>query len=254
MKNLKILGLQHDIQWKNKDKNFEIIEDLLPKEEKPDIFLLPEMFATGFCMDAEEIADQNNEVLIKMKSLAVDNNIAVGGSVAVKEGGKFYNRFYFIEKNGTLHHYDKRHLFSYAKEDQFYTPGKEKVVVEYLGWKICLQVCYDLRFPVFVRNTENYDLILNVASWPSTRIDAWDTLLKARAIENQCYVFGLNRVGNDGNKLQYNGSSHCFFADGSEIALLKDNLIYAELDKDLLIDFRTKFPFLADQDNFSISI
>lgn len=128
------------------------------------------------------------------------------------------------------------------------------MVVEYLGWKICLQVCYDLRFPVFVRNTENYDPILNVASWPSTRIDARDTLLKARAIENQCYVFGLNRVGNDGNKLQYNGSSHCFFADGSEIALLKDNLIYAELDKDLLIDFRTKFPFLADRDNFSISI
>ena len=118
------MGLQHDIQWKNKDKNFEIIEDLLPKEEKPDIFLLPEMFATGFCMDAEEIADQNNEVLIKMKSLAVDNNIAVGGSVAVKEGGKFYNRFYFIEKM-ELYIIMIKTSFSYAKEDQFYTPRKK---------------------------------------------------------------------------------------------------------------------------------
>ncbi|HIC8644185.1 amidohydrolase [Elizabethkingia meningoseptica] len=254
MKNLKIIGLQHQILWKNKVKNFEIIEHLFPLEIKPDIFLLPEMFSTGFCMDVDEIADADGEVLNWMKSLALKNEMAVGGSVAVKENDQFYNRFYFVEKNGTVHQYDKRHLFSYAKEDEFYSPGTERVVFEYLGWKICLQVCYDLRFPVFSRNTDHYDLLINVASWPSARVEAWNTLLKARAIENQCYVFGLNRLGDDGNKLHYESSSHCFFADGAETGIIKDHLIYAELDKDMLTAFRNKFPFLADQDNFHLEV
>lgn len=253
MKNLKILGLQHDIIWKDKSENIKKISSKLAAYEA-DIFLLPEMFATGFCMDVNEIADQDGKILQWMQDFAKEKQAAIGGSVAVEDNGKFYNRFYFVEKDGKIHQYDKRHLFSYAKEDQFYSAGKDKIIFDYLGWKICLQVCYDLRFPVYQRNTENYDLMLNVASWPSTRIDAWDTLLKARAIENQCYVFGLNRLGNDGNKLQYTGSSHCFFADGSEAGNTTNDVIEAHLDLNSLHNFRTKFPFLEDQDRFEVKL
>ncbi|NAW50491.1 amidohydrolase [Elizabethkingia argentiflava] len=252
MRKLKILGLQHNIQWRDKVKNLERIESLFSTKEKPDIFLLPEMFATGFCMDAQQIADKKEEILSWMRSFAIQHKVAVGGSVAIEHHQKFYNRFYFVEKGGKTHHYDKRHLFSYAREDQYYTPGKKRVVIEYLGWKICLQVCYDLRFPVFSRNTDDYHLMLNIANWPSSRIDAWDSLLKARALENQCYVFGLNRLGEDGEKLHYTGSSHCFFADGREVGRIEDTFISAELDQELLHQHRMKFPFLADRDDFEL--
>lgn len=253
MNTLKISGINLDISWKDKDANYHTIQKAA-QYISTDILLLPEMFATGFYMKPNEIADENEETLRWMKSLAHERQTAVCGSVAVKENDVFYNRMYFVEPNGTFYSYDKRHLFSYSGEDKTYTPGKEKVIVHYKGWRILLQVCYDLRFPVFTRNNDNYDVILYVANWPKSRIDAWQTLLKARAIENQAYVFGLNRIGIDGNNLEYPESSYCYFADGTEVSSTSENIISAELIREKLENFREKFPFLSDRDDFSLNL
>ena len=253
MNTLKISGINLDISWKDKDANYHTIQKAA-QYISTDILLLPEMFATGFYMKPNEIADESEETLRWMKSLAHERQTAVCGSVAVKENDVFYNRMYFVEPNGTFYSYDKRHLFSYSGEDKTYTPGKEKVIVHYKGWRILLQVCYDLRFPVFTRNNDNYDVILYVANWPKSRIDAWQTLLKARAIENQAYVFGLNRIGIDGNNLQYPESSYCYFADGTEVSSTSENIISAELIREKLENFREKFPFLSDRDDFSLNL
>lgn len=251
MKNLVVCGLNLNITWKNKELNFNNIEQEL-KNPEADLFILPEMFSTGFVMEPEKIADQNEETLTWMKKIAAEKNAAVCGSVSVQESDQFYNRFYFVEPSGNYHHYDKRHLFSYSGEDEKYAAGKERVIVNYKGWRILLQVCYDLRFPVFARNNNDYDAILYVANWPEKRIDAWNTLLKARAIENQSYVFGLNRIGVDGNDLHYPESSHCFFADGTEISEHKDNFVYANFNSEDLKQFRQTFPFLGDADSFQL--
>lgn len=253
MNTLKISGINLDISWKDKDANYHTIQKAA-QYISTDILLLPEMFATGFYMKPNEIADENEETLRWMKSLAHERQTAVCGSVAVKENDIFYNRMYFVEPNGTFYSYDKRHLFSYSGEDKTYTPGKEKVIVHYKGWRILLQVCYDLRFPVFTRNNDNYDVILYVANWPKSRIDAWQTLLKARAIENQAYVFGLNRIGIDGNNLEYPESSYCYFADGTEVSTTSENIISAEFTREKLENFREKFPFLSDRDHFSLNL
>lgn len=250
---LKIDGLNQDIIWKNKEENFQLIEQQLA-ESQADILLLPEMFATGFYMKPEEIADRNGETLTWMKNFAAKRKSAVAGSVSVEENGKFYNRFYFAEPGGAVHSYDKRHLFSYAGEHKTYTPGTERIIVPYKGWRILLQTCYDLRFPVFSRNKKDYDVALYVANWPSTRVDAWNTLLKARAIENQAFVFGVNRIGTDGNGLNYTESSYCFAADGKVISTNEENIVSAELDLNELRAFREKFPFLDDGDQFSIEL
>lgn len=249
MTRLKISGLNFDSKWKNKLENFQNIETQITNLSI-DILLLPEMFATGFCMKPEEIADQNQETLEWMKNVARKHNFAIAGTVATKENGRYYNRLYFVEPNGTVDFYDKRHLFSYAGEDQEYSAGTNRVIVEYKGWRILLQICYDLRFPVFSRNVLDYDVAVYVANWPKTRIDAWQTLLKARAIENQSYVFGINRIGTDGNQLEYPESSTCFFADGSDISVKDGYLISAELNFENLTTYRHKFPFLSDQDDF----
>lgn len=169
-----------------------------------------------------------------------------------EQDGKFYNRMYFVKPDGEMSYYDKRHLFSFSGEDKEYTPGKERVIVEYQGIRFLLQVCYDLRFPVFARNNDDYDAVLYVANWPEKRVEAWEHLLKARAIENLSFVFGLNRIGTDGNNLFYQESSHCFFADGKEISQKQGNIVSAELNMDELKDFRTHFQFLNDRDSFSI--
>lgn len=251
MTDLKISGLNLDIAWKNKSENFKNIEKYLT-DISTDILILPEMFSTGFCMKPEEIADRNEETLYWMKNFAKQKDCAVGGSASVLEGEKYVNRFYFVEPNGNLSQYDKRHLFSYSGEDRKYTAGNEKVIVHYKGWRILLQICYDLRFPVFSRNNADYDAIFYVANWPESRIDAWQTLLKARAIENQAYVFGLNRIGRDGNHLEYPESSFCFFADGTEISTTHHSIVSAQFEGKKLKDFRTRFPFLSDRDDFLI--
>ena len=210
------------------------------------------MFATGFYMNPDKIADRNEETLQWMKKFAQEKNAVVTGSVSICEDEKFLNRFYFVEPNGNYYFYDKRHLFSYSGEDKKYSAGNEKVIVNYKGWRILLQVCYDLRFPVYARNNGNYDAILYVANWPKSRIDAWQTLLKARAIENQAYVFGLNRIGIDGNRLEYPESSYCFFADGTDVSKTDNNIVSANFEVERLQEFRTKFPFLSDRDEFRL--
>lgn len=248
---LKICGIPLDIAWKDKHRNFEMI-DRLSQGIDADLILLPEMFSTGFYMNAEEIADRHEETLTWMKHFAQSKKVAVGGSASVAEHGKYYNRFYFVQPSGEYQQYDKRHLFSYSGEDKTYSAGEKRVIVEYKGWKILLQVCYDLRFPVFARNNSDYDAILYVANWPEARIDAWKTLLKARAIENQSYVFGLNRTGTDGNNLHYPESSYCYFPDGEIISEDKNSLVEAVFDKQKLDEFRTKFRFLDDRDDFKL--
>jgi predicted amidohydrolase len=250
---MKITGLNLDIVWKNKEKNFKVIENELHRQEA-DIFLLPEMFSTGFCMDASEVADLNYESLEFLQKMAKEKNAAFSGSAPVEEDGKFYNRMYFVHPDGNADFYDKRHLFSFSGEDKVYTPGKKRVIVNYKGFRILLQVCYDLRFPVFARNNDDYDMILYVSNWPEKRVEAWEHLLKARAIENLCFVFGLNRIGTDGNNLFYQESSHCFFADGREISQKEGNLVKAELNLEELKDFRNHFQFLNDRDSFEIKL
>lgn len=249
--NLKISGLNLDIRWKSKDENTQNIENAFNKTEA-DLFLLPEMFATGFCMDAEEIADRHDETLLWMQAFARKKTAAVCGSASVYDDGKYYNRLYFVHPDGTFQYYNKRHLFSFSGEDKVYEPGSERVIVEYLGFRILLQVCYDLRFPVFSRNRKDYDIALYVANWPQKRVEAWEHLLQARAIENQSYVFGLNRIGTDGNNLFYQESSHCFFADGSEVSQKNENIITAQINLENLENFRSHFQFLNDADDFEI--
>lgn len=250
---MKIIGLSQNIIWKDRRANFALIEENF-KGQEADLFLLPEMFSTGFCMDVDDVADVNNETLIWMQSFAKNNNAAIAGSVSVKEDQIFNNRFYFVKPDGSYHFYNKRHLFSYGGEDIIYTAGNERVIVEYLGVKFLLQICYDARFPVFSRNKNDYDVILNVANWPEARVLAWEILNKARAMENQAYVFALNRIGEDGNNLKYKESSFCFFADGYDISVKKNDLVVAEIDLQKLEAFREKFPFLNDADQFKIEL
>nr|WP_315027452.1 nitrilase-related carbon-nitrogen hydrolase [uncultured Chryseobacterium sp.] len=248
---MKVAGLNLDIIWKNKTENFNAIEREL-QNQQADLFLLPEMFSTGFCMDASEVSDKNEESLEFLKKMAKEKNAAFCGSAPVEQYGKFYNRMYFVLPEGEIEFYNKRHLFSFSGEDKVYTPGKNRIIVEYKGIRFLLQVCYDLRFPVFARNNDDYDAILYVANWPEKRVGAWEHLLKARAIENLSFVFGLNRIGTDGNNLFYQESSHCFFADGKEISRKNGNIVSAELSMDELNDFRNHFQFLNDRDQFSI--
>ncbi|SFI38164.1 amidohydrolase [Halpernia frigidisoli] len=252
MNNLKIKALEFDISWKDKEANFHQIEKLL-ENENADLFLLPEMFSTGFCMDAEEIADQSDQSLNWLKNIANKKEAAFSGSASVQENGKFYNRMYFVKPNGEVDFYDKRHLFSYSGEDKIYSKGDSRKIINFKGFRILLQVCYDLRFPVFSRNKNDFDLILYVSNWPESRISAWETLLKARAIENQSFVFGLNRIGIDGNNLKYpESSSYCFDAEGKIISNVLNQIISVDLDLNDLQNFRQKFPFLKDGDDFEL--
>ncbi|WP_292009437.1 nitrilase-related carbon-nitrogen hydrolase [Chryseobacterium sp.] len=246
-----IAGLNLDIVWKDKNKNFQLIEEQLGNTTA-DLFLLPEMFSTGFCMDAAEVSDQNEESLVFLKKMAKEKNAAFAGSSPVEDSGKFFNRMYFVQPDGQYAYYDKRHLFTFSGEDKIYSPGKKRVIVEYKGVRFLLQVCYDLRFPVFARNNDDYDAILYVANWPEKRVGAWEHLLKARAIENLSYVFGVNRIGIDGNNLLYPESSHFFFGDGREISDKKRNITSGELNMEELQSFRDHFQFLNDRDYFSI--
>ena len=251
MTKLRIAGLNMDIVWKNKEENFRTIENELSSVEA-DVYILPEMFSTGFCMEAEEVADRNLEILTWMKKFAQSTKTAVAGSASIEEGGKFYNRFYFVFPDGNFEYYDKKHLFSYSGEDKIYSAGTERKIIEYKGFRIILQVCFDLRFPVFSRNQDDYDAILYVANWPQSRVEAWKTLLKARSIENQAFLFGLNRIGKDGYGLDYEESSLVYFPDGKEISERKSNIVISEWDLEELKEFRTKFPFLAERDGFKI--
>jgi omega-amidase len=255
---MKIALIQSDLYWEKPSENrkkFEIKIDQIDSDVN--LIVLPEMFSTGFTMNASEVAEEmQGETIQWMQSVAKKRKCALTGSVIIVEEGKFYNRMLFVFPSREFQYYNKRHLFSLAGEDKFYTAGNQKVIVDYLGWKICLQVCYDLRFPVFARNAENYDLLLYVANWPKVRTNAWDTLLKARAIENLSYVVGVNRVGLDANNYEHIGHSQVIDFLGNYILQPQEteNVFVVELDKNIMLETRKKLDFLSDRDFFEIKI
>jgi len=254
---LKTAVIQADLYWEDAMKNRELFSAKIAEiKDEIDLIVLPEMFSTGFSMNAENLAEPVQGTTFKwMQDIAKQRDVAVTGSVIVEESGNYYNRLYFVFPDGTFKKYDKRHTFTLAKEDLTYTAGNERLIVEYKGWKICPLVCYDLRFPVWARNTEDYDLLIYVANWPETRIHAWDVLLQARAIENMSYCIGVNRTGPDGNDYQYNG--HTAVYDGLGASMF-DNTSAEEftkivsLDRSISLEIRKKLKFLQDRDQFSI--
>jgi predicted amidohydrolase len=247
--------VQFDISWEDPEANFEHIAQMLNEHLTLDLLLLPEMWPTGFSMRPEALAEEApGRSLSWMVEHSQKFNLAIAGSIPVREGNTYYNRFYFVNTDGVIHYYNKRHLFSYGKEDQHYTAGTERVIINYKGWKIMPVVCYDLRFPVWCRNDVGYDLMLVVANWPSPRIHHWDALLKGRAIENQSYIAASNRIGTDGNGLQYSGHSCIVDMNGNYLLEMDDRegIEMATLDKEELIRHRDQYRFLQDQDKFEI--
>lgn len=257
MQNLRITFVQADQRWEDKTANFEHYEELLKSVSETDIILLPEMFQTGFSMNAKQLSEkmESSPSISWLKEKAKEKRAAFYTSLIIEEEGKYYNRGVFIEPDGKISCYDKRKLFGMAEESIHFTAGSKEVIVDYLGWKINLQICYDLRFPENIRNGETdgkpaYDLLLYVANWPERRIHHWSTLLPARAIENQCYVAGLNRVGNDHSGLSYNGQSKLINLLGEELSNLlnSESVITQDISYDELGRLREKLPFLKDSD------
>lgn len=247
---MKATLLQTDIVWANPQKNLTHIEQLMEHIPQTDLIVLPEMFSTGFATQPKGIAESNGLSLKWMQQQAAKRNCAFAGSIATEDNGKFYNRFYFVKPDGSYSAYDKHHLFTYGGEDKQFTAGDERIIVEYQGFRILLQICYDLRFPVYSRNRKNYDVAIYVASWPTVRLDAWTALLKARAIENQCYVLGVDRTGDDPN-CSYSGGTMAFDAYGKLMAECERDMechVTVNLDMDTLKAFRKKFPVLNDRD------
>lgn len=253
---------QYDIQWMNPDANNIRVEEEIKKycgdgkNPKLDLLVLPEMYNVGFSTDAHNLAEEMaGKSLTKIKSLAKRYGMAICGSLPIKEDGNVFNRCFFVTEDGDVSHYDKKHLFSIGMEREAFSGGEKQTIVSHKGWNISLSVCYDVRFPVWMRNTENsYDILINVANWPTVRIDSWLTLLKARAIENQAYVCGANRIGVDNLCLEYNGQSTIFDFKGKTLATADNDekIIIAEFDKEALEKFRRKFPVWKDADKFEI--
>ena len=243
--------LQRDIVWCAPETNLRRASEAIDRNPGADIYVLPEMFSTGFCTEPHGVAEgECGATLMWMQRKAAEVNAAIAGSVAVEVEGRFYNRFYFVKPDGEVEYYDKKHLFTYGGEHLRFTAGAERKIVEFRGVRILLQVCYDLRFPIWARNRGDYDMILYVASWPTPRISAWSALLVARAIENQCYVAGVNRVGTDPT-CEYNGASVVINPYGeviAECATGKECETFAEVDMVALNAFREKFPVLNDAD------
>lgn len=256
MNSLNTLLVQAQLCWKDPSKNREHLQSLLEKAEGDfDLAVFPETFTTGFLGDSDlPDEDMAGPTVSWMREMASVHRCAVAGSAVIAEGGKRYNRMIFVKPNGSISTYDKRHLFAFGGENRRYSPGNERVIVEYLGWRINLQVCYDLRFPAWCRNRDDYDLMLLVANWPAKRVHHWSLLLEARAIENQSWVIGVNRVGDDGNGLHYPGCSVVFDPMGAKITELGDQEVCRRVPMDLarVGETRSQFPFQQDADRFSI--
>ena len=281
MSPLTITTIQTNLAWENKAANLQMLENKINDlEEKTEIVVLPEMFSTGFSMQAKLLAEtMDGETVQWMKEVAATNKIILTGSLMIKKNDLYYNRLIWMLPNGQFGYYDKRHLFSFAEEDKHYTAGNKRLIASVKGWKINLQVCYDLRFPVWARNrvlqkdkpgdesltasagTEKssgfnleYDILIYVANWPEKRNHAWKTLLCARAIENQCYVVGVNRVGRDGNNINHSGNSLVIDPLGEVLYHVADeeDVFTITLQKEHLEEVRTKFPFWKDSDDFSL--
>ena len=256
-KSLKVALLQQELVWENANENRQKIDrELANLEKHVDLIVLPEMFTTGFSMNPKGLAEPMDGVTVQwMQEKAKIFDAAVVGSVIIEEDTCYYNRLLFVHPSGKIDSYDKRHAFAMAGEDKEYTSGKAKLIVDFRGWKICPLICYDLRFPVWARNVENYDVILYVANWPTPRKEAWSALLKARAIENMSYCIGVNRVGVDANGYQYSGNSAVYDYLGKELTTFNESIetiLYASLRKEKMLAARTKLPFLEDKDQFYI--
>ena len=258
MENLSITIVQADLKWEDAVANLQLFSEKIEAVKKPtDLIVLPEMFTTGFSMNAEVLAEEENSITLTwLKKTAKKYQIALTGSVIIKENKNYFNRLYFVFPDGSYKIYDKKHLFTLANEQKTYSAGKKRLIIEYKGWKICPLICYDLRFPVWSRNTEEFDLLLYVANWPKKRTEAWDALLKARAIENMCYVAGVNRVGIDGNDHEYLGHSAVYDMLGKQISTLTNEVEFLEtiqLNKNELKKTRKRFAFLDDRDKFILT-
>lgn len=255
---LRIALIQTNLIWENPKANRTHFENKVSTIHNTDLIILPEMFTTGFTMNAATIAETMDGATISwLKQLAKDKQTAITGSLVIKEGEKYYNRLVFVEPCGKLSYYDKRHTFTLAGEDKVYTAGAEKIIIDYKGWKICPLICYDLRFPVWARNTRDYDLLLYVANWPKIRVSAWEALLKARAIENMSYCIGVNRVGIDANNYAYSGHSAAYNVLGHRIDTLptdQDAIEIVTLEKNHIKTYRKKLGFLEDRDYFNLEV
>lgn len=270
MSSLTITIIQSNLHWENKKANLDMLTQKIESiKEKTEVVILPEMFSTGFSMQPKVLAEKmDGETIEWMKKIAAAKKIIITGSVIIEEDGKYYNRLIWMLPNGRYGVYDKRHLFAYADEHNHYSAGNKRLIAQVKGWKINLQVCYDLRFPVWARQAPSqpppkgeekaavheYDVLIYVANWPGRRSLAWKTLLQARAIENQCYVIGVNRMGDDGNNIHYNGNSMIIDPLG-EILYNKEkeeDIFTYTLQKERVKEVREKFPFWRDADSFEI--
>ena len=254
--------IQPYIFWEDKAANLAQYEAYIAGiKDKKEVVILPEMFTTGFSMAPERLAETMEGTTVQwMKDMARKHRIILTGSVIIEEQGQYYNRLIWMQPDGKFGVYDKRHLFGYAHEDQHYAAGSKKLIVQVKGWKICPLICYDLRFPVWARNgfkaddgdEQFYDVLLYTANWPQRRSLAWKTLLQARSIENQAYVIGVNRVGDDANGIHYSGDSVVFGPLGETLLPPQDgaNVFTLKLEKEPLLEARSHFPFLKDKDPF----
>lgn len=256
---LKVTMIQCPLFWEEPERNRAMFSEKLASiSEDTDLVVLPEMFPTGFSMNAALLAEENDGMSLQwMQAEAQKHNTSITGSVIIKEASNFYNRMFFVFPDGSYQAYDKRHTFTYAKENETYTDGEERILVEYKGWRIRPLICYDLRFPVWARNDDNYDVIIYIASWPKVRMLSWDTLLRARAIENMAYCIGVNRTGIDGNNHEYVGHSAIYDTVGEQISTLDFEKGFIEtvvLTKEHIQEKRNRFHFLQDRDSFKIII
>ena len=257
MKNdLNITIIQSDLFWENVNSNLFNFGKLISNINGADIILLPEMFNTSFSPKSSHLAESmDGKTISWMKDISKAKGCAIVGTLMVNEDEKVFNRLVWVSKNETIYTYDKHHLFSLIKEEKYISKGKKRLIVELDGYKICPLICYDLRFPVFSRNDIDYDLLIYLANWPVKRVSSWDTLLKARSIENQCYTIGVNRVGEDGNKVPFNGHSKVFDAFGNELYSAienKEEVLQFEISLDDLKLKRRQMNFLQDRDNFRL--
>ena len=253
---MKIALVQTTLTWENPTENrSHLVQKITGFMEDVDLIVLPEMFSSGFTMNPKAVVEtMEGETISWLQHLAKAKNCAITGSLVIEENGNYYNRLVFVFPTGAIKTYDKKHLFTLAGEDKIYTAGKDKLIIEYKGFRICPLVCYDLRFPVFSRNVENYDVLIYVANWPKLRTSAWDILLKARAVENMSYAIGVNRIGTDDNNHQYIGHSQAIDFLGNYILEPQesDGVFIVELDKEKLLETRSKLAFLDDKDDFEI--
>ena len=255
MQDLTLTLIQDSIYWQEPEANREHFEVLISQAPASDLILLPEMFSTGFSLESFQLAEtMTGESIHWMTRMARESGAVIAGSLILEDAGHYFNRLIWMRPDGSFAFYDKRHLFRMAEEHRHYKPGDARLVVTLNGWRICPLVCYDLRFPVWSRNNSSFDLLLYVANWPEKRRMHWQRLLPARAIENLCYVAGLNRVGEDGNTIAYSGDSVVISPQGEELlnAGSEAGLFTIQLNHAELMSYREAFPAHLDADHFNL--